>query len=301
MIRSMTGFANAQVQSAHGTLALELRSVNNRHLDLNFRLPEDLRIAEAPLRERLARELRRGKIDIRANYSAKQDPRLRRLDEDLLHAVAEQLAMARRHIPDLQAPGLHDLLALEPRTDAAGPAPEILVESCLQACELALAELQAAREREGARLAAMMAECGARMKELVTSVEAQLPELLAEHAEKLASRLREALESAWPAGFAHISGEELSARIAQETSLFSLRIDVAEEVSRLRSHLEELDLIIGTPHAGAVGKRLDFLFQEMNREANTLGSKSANILVTRAAIDLKLLIEQMREQAQNIE
>jgi len=145
---------------------------------------------------------------------------------------------------------------------------------------------------------------------VVDIVQTHLPQLLADHRDKLAAKLRESVESAFPGGFTHISGTELSERLSQEANLFALRIDVAEELSRLRSHLEELRHLLtdgggkavsGKKNAGSAGKRLDFLFQEMNREANTLGSKAGSMEVTRAAMDLKLLIEQMREQAQNIE
>jgi uncharacterized protein (TIGR00255 family) len=144
----------------------------------------------------------------------------------------------------------------------------------------------------------------------VDIVQAHLPQLLADHRDRQAAKLRESVESAFPGGFTHISGAELSERLSQEANLFALRIDVAEELSRLRSHLEELRHLLsdgggkaaaGKKSAGSAGKRLDFLFQEMNREANTLGSKAGSMEVTRAAMDLKLLIEQMREQAQNIE
>lgn len=150
----------------------------------------------------------------------------------------------------------------------------------------------------------MMRECADGVGRIVELVEGHLPQLLAEHREKLATKLRESLEAAFPGGFAHISGAELTERVAQEAGLFALRIDVAEELSRLRSHLEELRHLLGEGGGkgkGSAGKRLDFLFQEMNREANTLGSKAGSLEVTRAAMDLKLLIEQMREQAQNIE
>jgi uncharacterized protein (TIGR00255 family) len=145
---------------------------------------------------------------------------------------------------------------------------------------------------------------------IVETVQTHLPQLLADHRDKLAAKLRESVESAFPGGFTHITGAELSERLSQEANLFALRIDVAEELSRLRSHLEELRHLLsdgggkqaaGKKHAGSAGKRLDFLFQEMNREANTLGSKAGSMEVTRAAMDLKLLIEQMREQAQNLE
>ena len=153
-----------------------------------------------------------------------------------------------------------------------------------------------------------MLTCAAECSTIVDHVEAELPAILAEHQEKIATRLRDALQAAGADGLAQISGQELSARIAQEASLFGLRVDVAEELSRLRSHIAELQHILQTGQtsgkgrtSGSAGKRLDFLFQEMNREANTLGSKAGALSMTRAAIDLKLLIEQMREQAQNIE
>jgi uncharacterized protein (TIGR00255 family) len=187
---------------------------------------------------------------------------------------------------------------------------EAWVALCLTATELALAELQAAREREGQRLADVMLNTAREAIAIVEQVERDLPAIQAEHQEKLGNKLRDALQAASPGGYAQISGPELSARIAQEASLFSLRIDVAEELARLRSHIAELEHLLqskdaalqaGSRKSGSAGKRLDFLFQEMNREANTLGSKASALSVTRAAIDLKLLIEQMREQAQNIE
>ncbi|MDN5843155.1 MAG: DUF1732 domain-containing protein, partial [Alcaligenaceae bacterium] len=172
------------------------------------------------------------------------------------------------------------------------------------AADRALAELQDARKREGTRLAEAMLQASKDIDKIVDQVEDALPEIIAEQQSRIAQRLRDALMAASPEGFAQISGTELSARIAQETAVFGLRTDVAEELTRLRSHVEELAHILTGDTSGvkgSLGKRLDFLFQEMNREANTLGSKAAAMTVTQAAIDLKLLIEQMREQAQNIE
>jgi uncharacterized protein (TIGR00255 family) len=226
--------------------------------------------------------------------------------------VAEQLRLARQILPDTGAPSLTDLIKSASGQDADEIDPEIWTTLAQQALSQALTDMQANREREGARLSAMLLECADQIHEIVESVGHVLPQLLDEHRQKLAGKLRETLENANPNGFTHISGEELTARIAQESSLFSLRIDVAEELTRLQSHLTELRELLATSapetqarearkNKGSTGKRLDFLFQEMNREANTLGSKAAGISVTRAAIDLKLLIEQMREQAQNIE
>jgi uncharacterized protein (TIGR00255 family) len=155
----------------------------------------------------------------------------------------------------------------------------------------------------------MLATAG-QVREVLQTVQRHMPALLVAHREKLALKLKDALLAAHPAGFTHISGAELSERIASESSLFAIRIDVAEELARLTSHLTELEFLLGhdkTPTSskgstsGSAGKRLDFLFQEMNREANTLGSKAGSMEMTQAAIDLKLLIEQMREQAMNIE
>jgi uncharacterized protein (TIGR00255 family) len=311
MIRSMTAFGSARAQSAQGTLTLEFRSVNNRFLDLNFRLPEDLRIMEGAVRERVGQAITRGKVDIRANYSRTANPAVKTIDAAYLRVIAEQLNAAREVIPDIDPPRISDLLNGSNESENDPLDPDIWLAMCVEACNQALSDFQAAREREGERLAAMMLDCADQAIHIIGRVEDDLPALLAGHQQKLTDKLRNALVAVSPEGFTHISGAELSARIAQETSLFSLRIDVAEELSRLRSHIAELQRILtaGQPAAGAdskkgargAGKRLDFLFQEMNREANTLGSKASDLSVTRAAIDLKLLIEQMREQAQNIE
>lgn len=311
MIRSMTAFGNARADLEQGTLALELRSVNSRYLDLYFRLPDELRHVETPLRELLTTSLGRGKIEVRASYTRNAGAELATLDPAWLQHLAGQLQAARGVLPDVAAPRLAELFNWPGQRGNDALDPQVWGAACLQAAKQALAQLQEGREREGQRLAATMLECADGVARIVESVEAHLPQLLADHREKLATKLRESVEAAFPGGFTHISGPELSERLAQEANLFALRIDVAEELARLRSHLEELRHLLGGGAAkgkndgkrasGSAGKRLDFLFQEMNREANTLGSKAGSMDVTRAAMDLKLLIEQMREQAQNIE
>lgn len=310
MIRSMTAFGNARAESVQGSITIELRTVNSRFLDINFRLPEDLRMVEGLIREKLNQTVTRGKVDIRVNYSRAETRANVSLDSQYLATLASQLQAARQVIPDTPAPRLSEMLAGSGGAESDSFDPEIWTAMCQEAISQALTELQAAREREGQRLAAMMQECAVEVSNIVDQVEKELPALLAEHQEKISNKLRDALLAVSPDGFAQISGAELSARIAQEASLFSLRIDVAEELSRLRSHIAELEHLLSTgetssrkdkKNSGSAGKRLDFLFQEMNREANTLGSKASALSVTRAAIDLKLLIEQMREQAQNIE
>ncbi len=301
MIRSMTAFGNARTDTPHGTVSIELRSVNSRFLDLHFRIPDDLRQAEMPLRELLSGALARGKVEIRATIVHRRDNDPDALNLEALEQAKDFYARVRAIIPDTAPPRLTELLAW-PGVQRNECADVDWTEPTLAAARDALAQLQSARVREGERLAAMIAERADGVRDVVGRVEKQLPQLIVEYRERLARKLRESVETAFPNGFQHISGEELSERLAHEGSLFGLRVDVAEELSRLRSHLAELDgLLAGKGTQRGAGKRLDFLFQEMNREANTLGSKASGMEVTRAAMDLKLLIEQMREQVQNIE
>lgn len=308
MIRSMTAYGNAKAESPQGTLSVEMRSVNNRFLDINLRLPDDLRYAEGPIRERLAQQLQRGKLDVRLSYQLQQEQQQKTLPPEVVSHWALLLQQARQHIPDMPAPSLADLV--QQAHAQHGLDAEIWLPLCLEALELALSDLQSTRLREGQRLADIMLAISQDMSQITQELESLLPALLAEQQTKISKRLSDTLLNVSPDGFAQISGEELSARIAQESALFALRIDVAEELARLRSHISELQLILQgdlknsnnkRARQGSTGKRLDFLFQEMNREANTLGSKASSLDVTNASINLKLLIEQLREQAQNIE
>lgn len=307
MISSMTAFGSARAESELGSITIDLRSVNNRYLDLNLRIPEELRFLEAQVRERLSESLQRGKIELRLSFHKNLLVQKSRLDPAYLERLAAELAVARSFIPDTPAPKLNELMQSQQQEQTQDKA-EHWQATCLEALGQALQDFQAARLREGQRLAADMLTIAEDIQRIVADVEQHIPQMLQDQQNKISDRLRESLHLANPEGFSHISGEELSARIAQEASLFSLRSDVAEELTRLRSHLKELQHILQgkdtgnkRQRKGSSGKRLDFLFQEMNREANTLGSKAGSLTVTEAAIDLKLLIEQMREQAQNIE
>jgi len=309
---SMTAFGSARITAEIGSVAVECRSVNNRFLDINLRLPEELRSLEAALRVQIGQMVKRGKVEMRLQYTPANKNTARILDDKALRHMSDLLQQARQRLPDTPAPSLEELLrAASGSESASGLDVQVWEPVCLHASAQALQALQENRQREGARLALAMLEQAEQIAQIVDTVAAKQPELLTEHQEKLARKLRDALQAASPDGFVHISGAELSARIAQESLLFSLRVDVAEELTRLRTHGQELRDILArgtaqntvnqnTTSTGSIGKRLDFLFQEMQREANTLGSKSASILVTRAAMDLKLLIEQLREQAQNI-
>lgn len=312
MIHSMTAFGSARVESEQGSLAVEFRTVNSRYQDINIRIPDELRFLEPEVREHINRYVVRGKVDARLSYTRHAGTALNEVDTEQLEHLARQLATARRIIPDLIAPRLLDVLSVQSDQGDLELDTKVWALMCKQACTQALDQLQAARQREGQRLSEMMLLSAGEMSTIVDNVEEHIPALTQAYHERITTRLRDVLESVSPEGFSQISGEELSTRIAQEASLFSLRNDVAEELARLRSHLSELHHLLGeTPepagtvaskkHKSSAGKRLDFLCQEMNREANTLGSKAASLDTTRAAIDLKLLIEQLREQAQNIE
>lgn len=307
MICSMTAFGAARASAPIGMVSVELRSVNNRYLDVNLRLPEELRQTEGPLRERLARAIKRGKLEVRVNYQRPVQAGGSGLDDAYLEHLAAQLLAVRRVMPDVRPPTLLELMRANDSTarEDDGAAWQAL---CLEAVDAALADFQTQRRREGEQLAQAMLGYTRDIHAIVDQAEAALPQIQAAYRERLTHKLRDAMDAVSPGGFEQIGGAELSARISQESMLFSLRVDVAEELTRLRAHLSELERLLtsrddGKPtgKAGSTGKRLDFLFQEMNREANTLGSKAASLDFTNAAIDLKLLIEQLREQAQNIE
>lgn len=313
MIHSMTAFGSARTESEPGSLSVEFRSVNSRFLDITIRMPDELRFAESVVREQISRFVVRGKVEARVSYVQSVDDAASQIDPVRLEQMARQLDIARQAIPDVIAPRLTDLFSTQPERNNLELEAETWTEMCRQACEQALEQLQAARQREGQRLAETMLATGQDMAAILDQVEQNLPALMQAWQERITTRLRETLEAVSPDGFSQISGEELSARIAQEASLFSMRSDIAEELSRLRSHVQELQHLLsgstsgagtapaGKRQKGSAGKRLDFLCQEMNREANTIGSKAASLDITHAAIDLKLFIEQLREQAQNIE
>jgi uncharacterized protein (TIGR00255 family) len=288
MIHSMTGFAAVTQELAQGSLSLELRSVNSRYLEVHFRLDESLRALEPGLRELIGAALSRGKVECRLNFVARaagQAP-LR-----LNTTLAEQLAQLGRELhallPEGQPLGAADLLRWPGVVESDSLSAENLQADSLELMKQALADLSASRGREGDKLKDFLLQRAAQVDGMVAGVQPHIPKLIAAYQEKLSARLREAM-----------AGTE-DDRIRQELALFAQKIDVDEELSRLTTHLGELRRILAK--GGAVGKRLDFLMQELNREANTLGSKSVATEVTQTSMELKVLIEQMREQIQNLE
>lgn len=287
-INSMTGYATASRELAWGAVSVELRSVNHRYLDLSFRMPDELRPVEQAMREMISAAMTRGKIECRVSYALRPGAQGgNEIDATLLAQLLRLNTQVQAALPDARPLGVPDILRWPGMLGAETmPVDEFRATATVLLGEV-LREFAAARAREGAKLAAVILERAAGMRERIAVVKPRLPGIIAAFQDKLNTRLKEAMLSA---------DDE---RVRQEVTLFINKIDVDEELSRLATHLDELERIVGK--GGASGKRLDFLMQELNREANTLGSKSADVEITRVAMDLKLLIEQMREQIQNIE
>ena len=288
MIFSMTGFASATRELAAAALNVELRSVNHRYLDLQFRLPEELRPLEPGLRELIVARLQRGKIECRIGLAplpnAPQATTLNHQALTQLRAVCDKLHAA---WPGVSGLTVADILRWPGMLGADAVSLDEMRAVCHESLQSVLVEFTASRAREGEKLKKLLFERLASMEQRVATVAPRMPQVIAGFQEKLTARLREAMVA---------SDDE---RIRQEIVLFANRIDVDEELSRLVAHFSEVKRILTA--GGAVGKRLDFLMQDLNREANTLGSKSVDIEVTKVSLELKLLIEQMREQIQNIE
>ncbi|MCA3132485.1 MAG: YicC/YloC family endoribonuclease [Betaproteobacteria bacterium] len=287
MIHSMTGFAALTRELPAGTVSLELRSVNHRYLDVQFRMPEEFRAFEPAMREAIAARLSRGKVECRVGLTRAPDAASLEISEPLLARLAQLNAQVRARLPGAAELSVADVLRWPGIFGAEALPAEALREGFLALLADAVAEFDATRAREGAKLTAVLLERVSTMETLSAEVAPKIPALVAAHQEKLAQRLRDAVATL---------DEE---RIRTEVSMFATRIDVDEELQRLTTHLSEVRRILAK--GGSVGKRLDFLMQELHREANTLGSKSVDAGVSQTAMELKVLIEQMREQVQNIE
>ncbi|HBK57038.1 MAG TPA: YicC family protein [Xanthomonadales bacterium] len=287
MIRSMTAFAGAERATRFGTLACELRAVNHRYLDLSVRLPDDLRALEPRLRERVAARVARGKLDLgfrfRAGSAAGADLRLdpavlARLSQLASEVVAGFSGMRVEFTELLRFPGV----LIENETDRDG-----LHAEAMAVLDEALDAFVATREREGAMLARGLRDRLDAVAAIAASIRTWLPDIRAGLRQRLATRLAEFSHSLDPG------------RLEQELVLWLQKIDVDEELDRLDAHIAEAQRVLALDEA--VGRRMDFLLQEFNREANTLGSKSVDARTSRASVELKVLIEQIREQVQNVE
>jgi uncharacterized protein (TIGR00255 family) len=288
MILSMTGFAAVAAELPGISLSVELRSVNHRYLDITVKLPDEVRALESPVRERLTADLKRGKVECRVAM-ARSSPgsAAMAVDEARVAQLASAAAAVRRTIADVAPLSAAEVLRWPGVLTEPSVAPEGMTRTLHELVGSALADLTAARRREGAKLAAViLANCDG-IEAQVTRVLPRIPLVQAAYSDKLAARLREA----------GVDPDE--DRLKHEVALFASKIDVAEEMARLATHVAEVRRVVRA--GGSAGKRLDFLAQELHREANTLGSKSVDAEVSQASLELKVLIEQMREQVQNIE
>lgn len=286
-VLSMTGFAATELQVPGGVLLLELRSVNHRYLELQVKIEESLRQFEPLVRELCQSKLGRGKIDCRLSLKPDLAGNTHvELNTQVVTQFAQSLEALRPHFPETQPISLVEILKLPGVLQSDKVDLELLEQPLRNGLIRIIDELLAARQREGEKLKQVLLDKLQGVREQVAIVKPLMPQLIQQYQEKLSGKLREAM----------LTDDD---RVRQEIVLFAQRIDVDEELARLQSHIVEMDRILS--QGGAVGKKLDFLMQEMNREANTLGSKSVSIETTQVSMQLKVLIEQMREQIQNIE
>ncbi len=299
----MTGYASTQVLLASSPtsaspplrLGFEIRSVNSRFLDLGFRMPDELRMHEAALRDAISAQLKRGKVEVRAHLESDQQAGLAPPDQALLQRLSQLQTQVQATLPQARGLSVADILKLSVQPPAD---PQALGPALMKLAQDALASLLQSRAREGLRLSQHLMEQVAQLQLLVAKAIPLVPTLVAQQRQRFLDRWQEALGL----GQESANHDMAQDRALSEATAFAIRIDVAEELTRLRAHLEEITQCLNTPPAKeGVGKRLDFLIQELHREANTLGSKSAALEMTRIGVDMKVLIEQMREQVQNLE
>jgi uncharacterized protein (TIGR00255 family) len=303
-VYSMTGYASAQHSTANqstegdsknasaGHIGMEIRSVNSRFLDLSFKLPEELRQFEPALRDKLNAALKRGKVEVRGSVESNTSSIVPEPGPKLLQRLNAVQDNVRAWLPLANPLSVADVLRLcaVEKADNRDWSADVT-----QLADQVLKELLAARQREGARLATMLLGHVEQLRSLAQQAVPLIPQLVAQQRARFLERWKDALELAEGTTIPEAAQD----RALTEATAFAIRIDVAEEITRLSSHLDELERLI--KKGGEIGKRLDFLIQELHREANTMGSKSAALELTHISVDMKVLIEQMREQVQNIE
>jgi uncharacterized protein (TIGR00255 family) len=276
-----------------GGVGVELRSVNGRFLDLSLRLPDEFRALEPALRDLVGAVVRRGKIELRLTSTREADTGWSEPHPEQLQRLATLEAAVLRHLPQARPLSVTEVL----NGCRATTATQRLDETALEAARRAVEALRDAREREGERLVVILRERISRLRELATQAAPLVPAVVLRQQQRFLERWREALAAAGVSS--SVSPEALQERALNEAAAYALRIDVAEELSRLNAHLDEISRLLSA--GGELGKRLDFLIQELHREANTLGSKSSALELTNISVEMKVAIEQMREQVQNIE
>ena len=324
-VYSMTGYASVQANdtsgsgASHSRIGLEIRSVNSRFLDLSFRLSEELRHSESALRDLLIANLKRGKVELRAFVTSAGDTAQSSPSVALLQRLNQAQDSVLAWLPTARPLSVADVMRLSANDTSTARATDAdYAQQTLALCQQAIADLLASRAREGQRLAQMLLGHTAQLRALAQAAAPLIPELVAQQKQKFLDRFMLALNASntTESGANPITPQAAHDRALTEATAFAIRIDVAEEITRLGAHLDEIDRLLTTPvalagkttksaktegHHAEIGKRLDFVIQELHREANTLGSKSPVIELTRISVDMKVLIEQMREQVQNIE
>lgn len=299
----MTGYAAQTHETDAGTITLEIKSVNSRFLDLQFRINDDFRSVEPLFREAIARKLTRGKVECRFSFGKKTSSgNSKALNADVLAQIAAFQTQVRQQFPDAAPLTSNELLRWPGVIEEAEINADALQSAIVSGIDTTLTAFITSREREGAALAQVLTDRIDAMETIVTRITPLVPQVVQQFQQKAISRMEEALglsQANVNTAAQTISREEVLDRVRQEVTLYGIRIDVAEELSRLSAHLTETRHIL--KKGGQVGKRLDFMMQELNREANTLGSKAALKELADASMELKLLIEQMREQVQNLE
>ncbi len=301
---SMTGFGSAQIDCPSGRLGLEIRSVNSRFFELHPRLPDEFRWAESFLRDRVSSQIARGKIELRLSLSRSESTlSMTQISPSGLNSALRLAHEIRQEHPEIASFSVHELLKL----------PGVVVEPQLSQQEWvallddiatsALKQFSKNRIAEGEKLGLVISDRLQQIENLCGSAKAQIPQAIAAQQNRLSEKFREALASAAQDAADSVRLAALEERIRQEAAVYGLRIDIAEELDRLAAHLAAANTALQSPPkpGTGIGKRLDFLTQEMNREANTLGSKAASIELSKISIEMKLLIEQIREQVQNLE
>ena len=298
-VYSMTGYANAASNvapeggDASAAVTVEARSVNGRFLDLALRLPDELRSLEPALRELLTGSFKRGKIELRVATSREADAGLPMPTPEQLNRLAHHQSSIQGWLPDARSLSVNEVM----HWCKGGAATAKLDEPALDAARRCVEGLREARAREGARLATILLERVSRLRELAAQAGPLVPAVVERQQTRFVERWNEAL--AGVQGAAAVPAQALQERALAEATSFAIRIDVAEELGRLGSHLDEITRLLKA--GGELGKRLEFLIQELQREANTLGSKSAALELTNLSVEMKVAIEQMREQVQNVE
>ncbi|MFC5509555.1 YicC/YloC family endoribonuclease [Massilia jejuensis] len=295
----MTGYAVATSEGAAGTLTIEIKSVNSRFLDLQFRINDELRALEPDLRAAIMAAITRGKVEARLSFGRKVAGGAQALNQELLSDLARLQAEVARHFAQAEPMSVAELLRWPGVVEESHIGQESLQADVAALTARTIAAFVESRRREGAALEQMLQSRIDAMEVIVKRITPLIPQVIAQFQQKAVERMQDALGLAGHGTPSVLSRQEVFERIRQEVTLYGIRIDVSEELSRLSAHLNETRHIL--KKGGQVGKRLDFMMQELNREANTLGAKASVKELADASMELKLLIEQMREQVQNLE